>query len=384
MISRAASFFTLPGLAFVLDGKCARLRSGEMILRRFLFPMAVFASVVPVFGGDSAVVREASGSLEVPVNFASMSTVRGVSIGEVEIPVSNPGMKPVPLSLKLTGRDAGSFLIERNDPNPPRLAIIAENATSVTYEITGSETLGPAARTAWRVRFKPKGNAGCHNARLQIGPDKTGVRVTLQGLATDALEGENEPPLAQIVESLGIPLDVGGAVLKLGIDAAVIGESKPAEVFRRAGEGAVRLTPLARYSPPGNYPFGWQSTGEQSAENIVGALADSGKIPDAHQRLFPPLADGGSSVEFSPGDSAFGLFIRAGRHTVGTNRAKHPSKLANAFRVYPVKFLQGRPRSNALLVCFEEASNGDYQDSVFLMENAVIADGPVVQPVLAE
>lgn len=321
-------------------------------------------------------IRELPDPPSVPAPYASMSSVGGVSVGEMEIPVTNPGKSSVPLEMKLVGKDVASFRIERSDPNIAPPAVIKENSKSAVYQGSGPDILGPGENTSYRVRFRPTGKAGRYSAGLQIGPEGAGAFVVLQGLATDALEGENEPPLERVVHSLGIPLDVGGSDLKLGIDAAVIGGSKPAEIFRRAGEGAVRLTPLARYSPPGNYPFGWQATGDPAEERVVGALADSAKVADAHQRLFPPLADGGSSVEFSPGDAGFGLFIRAGKHTVGTNREKHPSKLANAVRVYPVKFLQGRRLTNALIVCFEEASNGDYQDSVFLMENAVIADAP--------
>lgn len=320
-------------------------------------------------------IRESPESLTGPAPYVSMSSVKGISTGQMEIQVSNPGKNAVPLEVKLVGMDVASFRIERSDGDVARLSVIKEDSKSIVYQTSGPDALVPGEKTAYRVRFKPTGKAGRYSAGLQIGPQDTGVFVILQGLATDALEGENEPPLDRVVRSLGIPLDVGGSTLMLGIDAPVIGGSKPASAFRRASDGPVRLTPLARYSPPGNYPFGWQAVIGQAAENVVGALADSSEVADAHQRLFPPLADGRGFVEFAPGDGSFGLFIRAGKHTVGTNRAKHPSKLANAVRIYPVTSLQGRPLSNAMLVCFEEASNGDYQDSVFLMENAVVADG---------
>ena len=317
-------------------------------------------------------IRELPAALEVPAPYAVMSTVKGVSTGEMEIRVTNRGKVPIPLELGFSGKDAASFRIERGDPNLPPMKVLKEGVRSSWVAGNDPELLKAGAEILYRVRFLPTGAAGRYSAGLQIGPLDEGVFVILQGLASDALEGENEPPLERIVHSLGIPLNVGGPALKLGTDAAVIGSSQPAATFRRAGDGPVKLTPLARYSPPGAYPFGWQGAGDGAQENVAGVLADSTQVPDAHQRLLPPLAGGGKSVEFSPGDEPFGLFIRAGKGVVGTNPAKHPSRLAHPVRIFPVAAVLGKRVSNALLVCFEEASNGDYQDSVFLMENAVI------------
>lgn len=321
-------------------------------------------------------IRVLPAPLQVAAPYVSMSTVKGISTGEAEIPVVNPGKVGVPLEFKLVGKDKASFRLERSDPNLPALTVIKEGPGSAWIQPETPEVLAAGGTTRYRVRFLPGGKAGRYSAGLQIGPEDTGVFVILQGLATDALEGKNEPPLERIVHSLGISVDVGGSALELGTDAPVIGDSKPATTFRRAGDGPVKLTPLARYSPPGNYPFGWQSTGEKAEENVVGALEDSVKVADAHQRLFPPLAGGAASVAFSPRDEPFSLFIRAGKGTIGTDKARHPSKLANPTRIYPVDVVRGKRVKDAFLVCFEEAANGDYQDSVFLMENAVISETP--------
>ena len=295
-------------------------------------------------------IRELPEPLRVPSLYASLSAVRGTPNSTLKLPVRNPGAVEVPMEVRIFGKDAASFRVENPQATPLK---------------SGGETV-------LDIAFHPTGKAGRYSAGLQIGPEETGVFVILQGLATDALEGENEPPLERIVHSLGIPLDVGGPALKLGTDAPVIGASKPATTFRRAGNGPVKITPLARFSPPGNYPFGWSADGK---DHVIGALEDSAKIPDAHQRLFPPLAGGSSSVEFTPEADVFSLFIMPKGHAIGTDLARHPSKLAQPVRVYPVPALQGRLIKDALLVCFEEASNGDYQDSVFLVENLAIA-GP--------
>ncbi len=316
-------------------------------------------------------VKELPEPLQTAAPYASMSSVNGISTGEAEITVTNPSPQEVPMSLKLVGKDVASFRIERGDPNLPAMEMIQEGATTAWVQPEGAERLGAGESISYRVRFKPTGKAGRYSAGLQIGPDDTGTFVILQGLASDKLEGENEAPLERIVRALGIPLNVGGSALKLGTEAATIGASKPASRFHKVGEGAVKMTPIARYSPPGAYAFGWQAGG---AEQVVGTLADSTTVADAHQRLFPPLADSAKSVEFSPGDEPFSLFVHAGKHRVGTDKEKHPSALANPTRVFPIQIFQGRRVTDAFLVGFEEASNGDYQDCLFLVENVRIAE----------
>ncbi len=294
-------------------------------------------------------VRELAEPLKIAAPYASLSAVAGISAGKLALEVENPG-KSVGLDLKILGKDAASFRVTD----------------------AGGTTLAADAKTTLTIDFTPTGKAGRYSAGLQIGPEDGGAFVVLQGVATNALEGENEPPLERVIQALGIPVDVGGSALKLEIKPAIIGGSVPCRTFQHVGDAPVRLTPVARYSPPGEYPFGWQADGDQV---VAGSLAASAEIKDAHQRLFPPLADGGKSVEIAPGNASFGLFVRAGKRTVGTDFAKIPSPLANPTRVYPIQVFQGRRVKNAFLVCFEEAANGDYQDCVFLVENVRVADG---------
>ncbi len=359
---------TLAGVGLVLADDAAewqRLFSGESPSGWTVPADKVDAGEIPT--GERP---NPEGRVRVAAPYASMSSVKGISTGEAKIRLSNPGKIPVSLAMKLMGKDAASFRIERIDLSPP-LEVIQEDAHTATFRTDDDGNLGGGKDIFYRVRFLPAGKAGRYSAGLQIGSEGNGTFVVLQGVATDALEGENEPPLLRIVEAMGIPLDVGGPKLTHSTEAATVGANKPAENFRKAGEGPVRLTPVARYSPPGDYVFGWQADG---TNHEAGSLADSKKVLDAHQRVFPPLTDGGSSVEFSPGDEAFGLFIKAGKRTIGTDVRAFPSPLKNPTRIYPVSVFQGTPIKDALLVCFEEANNGDYQDSVFLMENVRIAE----------
>lgn len=266
-----------------------------------------------------------------PEHFLSLSAVAGIPRQAVEIRLD----APADAEMTLAGKDAKSFSAKQ------------------------------VGEGRWEVDIQPDRRAGRYFAELRIGAET----VSLNGLATNALEGENEPPLDRIVECLGVPVNVGGKALRLDLKAATIGASVVGTKFRRAGDGPVRITPVARYSPPGNYPFGWRA----EEEHVIGSLAGSKKIPDAHQRLLPPMENGKRQVDFTPDEEPFSLFVKAGKRSVGTDPAAYPTDLLNAVRIYPASAFQGRKLKNAFLVCFEEASNGDYQDAVLLVENVAIA-----------
>jgi len=52
------------------------------------------------------------------------------------------------------------------------------------------------------------------------------------------------------------------------------------------------------------------------------------------------------------------------------NARLEPKHAAHAVRVYPARERVGQLLSHAYLICFEEATNGDYLDYVFLLSNA--------------
>lgn len=96
-------------------------------------------------------------------------------------------------------------------------------------------------------------------------------------------------------------------------------------------------------------------------------------VPDAQQTVFPPLASGTTSVSFEPPKEDFSLYLAGPKHVASTDPTQPTAaKIPITARVYPVASLQGRALANACLVGFEEASNGDYQDALFLIENVVV------------
>ena len=137
------------------------------------------------------------------------------------------------------------------------------------YERAGlHDRRGRPRRSRWRqgsrrpstVRFTPRATlVGSLSAALTISSDDADEGTTnigLFGLSTNGEQGNNEPPLKQVVDTLGYPINVGGTGLILGTGAAPIGDEVVAPLFQKAGAGSVGMKPVARYSPDETLPFG--------------------------------------------------------------------------------------------------------------------------------
>lgn len=221
------------------------------------------------------------------------------------------------------------------------------------------------------VEFKPTAQRGLFSAELVVGEGEEAQVVQLRGIATPALEGKNEPPLQDLLQALGTGVDAGGGELSLSTEQKKIGDSIAVAQFEPVKGGEVKITPLARYSPRGNAPFGLATVdGKKFTLRTVGHLAaTTPERPDAHQTLRPPLASGLVSVTVSEAPKRFGLFLKAHRYTSLTFPGRSEgAPIRHTARIYPVTKCEGRALKNAYVVGFEEASNGDYQDAVFLIE----------------
>ena len=221
------------------------------------------------------------------------------------------------------------------------------------------------------VAFRPTVSRGYFSAELIVKEGKAVRVIQLRGVAIKALEGKNEPPLQEVLDSLGTGIDAGGKRLSLSTKEERIGDSVAVTRFQPVQGSIVRITPLARYSPPGVTPFGLIiEEGEQLRLEVLGELANTTKgRPDAHQSMSPPLHDGKSVVVVTKPPEQFGLFLKAHKYTSLTFPGKSEgSKIKYTARIYPVKSFQGKAVKDAYIVGFEEASNGDYQDAVFLIE----------------
>ncbi|AWW31032.1 hypothetical protein DN752_13365 [Echinicola strongylocentroti] len=196
----------------------------------------------------------------------------------------------------------------------------------------------------------------------------------VRGLSTKALEGENEPSLALVVEAMGWKIDLGWTRLANHTRAELQGDELPVTHFRKAaGAEMVEMVPVARYSPPFALPFGYYETGNDVPDlEQVGVLANSTSYPE-HQTLYPSLQEGQSS--FDPGKLSFGFYTTSPSHVAYSedhwNQSLHPDHAVHACRVYTVKDNNGEVLPEQYLVCFEEAANGDYQDYVFLVKHVI-------------
>ena len=295
-------------------------------------------------------IRELSPPLAPAGRYVALSQVRGLNPASTELEIHNPGPAPVALDLTLTGSHPQLFHASLPAGTPAILA--------------------PNGKVRVRIAFKPAADTppARYSVGLQIGPVDQGTFVILQGVSLAAPEGNNEPPLQRIVEALGIPLKVGGSSLHLDTKSPAIGAGVAATALVRATDGPVRVTPLARFSPPGEIPLRWHTRGDATRKPIA-TLADSSKKPDAHQCLNPPWTEGGPTASFDPGTAPFSLVAETGHGAIPLDPKHSAIKVTHPARVFPIHTFLGAPVADAVLVGFEEATNGDYQDALFLIEN---------------
>lgn len=299
--------------------------------------------------------------------FFCLSTAIGLHAQHLEITT-----KELIFSTTLDEVSAPQFVEIRNTGDKRLLIqeIVAVGSDDFAFEIRTSYAfpmkLRPQERAKISVAFNPDFSAGFMRANLRItsnNPAQGTHLVALYGLSTKGLEGENEPPLAQILSTLGYAVNVGGTSLALGTDVQPMGEEIAAPLFVKAGEGAVTMHPVARYSPPELVPFGYYLSSNQPQIREVGILSGDSL---QHQTLFPVLASG--ERQFDPGVAAFGLFTATKAHPT-YSEDRFNLGVPHAVRVFPLKNREENLVNNSYLICFEEAKNGDYQDFVFVLSN---------------
>jgi len=307
----------------------------------------LIASVLSIAMTATAFTKETA--LQASQKFISLSAVNGHQAQSAQVVITNTSEEPVECDLKLVGTNPDAFELSQV---PERLA------PGKSAEIT--------------VTFRKTEKAFRHSASLQLGPKGQGGAITLQGIGQQQFEGKNEPPLQDIVNTFGMAIKVGGSHLHLDTKAQTLGESIVAAEFNGIAGKQIRLTPLARYSPTGAAPFGCFIEG---TKHELGKLVDSSEaFPDAHQCLFPRIVGNKKWIILEAPRLPFSLYFEGHKQLSCTdNSIPTTAKIKHTARVYPVTSFQGRKLEDAYLVGFEEASNGDYQDALFLIENVVIA-----------
>ncbi|MBJ7357901.1 malectin domain-containing carbohydrate-binding protein [Nocardioides sp.] len=294
------------------------------------------------------------GELRVTPGELVFSGVRGSTSAAQPLVVTNNGTTPLQISeISVTGTNSASF---------------STTAAPQTVPVGGTLSIP--------VRFNPALSSplGYQNAVLRIVSDDATTPtkdVGIYGLATSGEQGNNEPPLKAVVDTLGHPVDVGGTGLILGTGANPIGDEVRAPLFTKAGNDPVTLTPVARYSPDELLPFGWYEP--NSGDPVTHPVATIAL--DQEQTLNPAIVAGGAS-SFDPGAGTFGIYVDSvsfGRKSYTQDALN--TNIPHAARIYPAKDRSGAVLPNTYLVTFEDAQNGDYQDYVFRMTGAKPAGG---------
>lgn len=271
------------------------------------------------------------------------SGVQGASSDAQTITLRNVGDAPLELTgLNVSGTDAGAFALAA-----PPLPLSVE----------------PGGAVDAAVVFTPA-VAGTQNAVVQVvGNDGQTLSIDLYGLGSVGEQGENEPPLAAVAQTLGYNVDVGGTGLSLGDGAEAVGAEVLAPFFERAAPGPVTLTVVARYAPEEPFPYGiFTLDAGQPVLQEVGVVGAS-----EAQTLLPARASG--EAAFSPGAAPFGVYGQAGGGTQYSLDGLNTGAITHALRAYPLRDRAGTPIPNSYLIGLEEASNGDYQDALFVLSN---------------
>jgi hypothetical protein len=277
------------------------------------------------------------------------SGVRGEPPSEESVAIRNTGSEAVQLAgVELVGPDAAVFKILSKPPVPMTLV----PATQVTMSIA----FAPPAEMAPGVRRA--------RVRVLVGPRADdGPPVDVSGLVTGGRFADLEPPLVQVLDTLGFKVGDGGGGLHLGNGAAPVGTELVARHFRRARPTPVALYPVARFSGDHRVPYGYYPAEDPSAFHPLAAIA-AGRS----QTLNPDLEPDGKTT-FDPGPGDFGLYETWGRRTFHTDDGLNTSSVKHAARIFPIESRNGGPIPDAYAVAFEDDGGADYQDTVFIVWN---------------
>ena len=296
-----------------------------------------------VLGEGIAVERQPTDSTVV-----SLSAVKGQKARKAVVTVRNPSAAEMLARVEITGKDAGLF-----KASAANHVISAGGETTVTLEFVAPDSPG---------RF---------SAGLQIGGKAGGAFVILQGVGLAAFEGKNEPALQSIVHALGIPLRRRRQQAGAGHEGR--GDRRERcdpRIPRRGGwenpHHASRAVFSERRDALRHRPFRRSpAAGNRQPRGLL--RRDPGRAPDAlsaarRRCRFRRVRHAGQAVRVLHE----GPEVRLVQRSRDQIRRYHPAHRADLpGEVFP------RPgNENSWLIGFEEAANGDYQDAVFLVENA--------------
>jgi hypothetical protein len=224
------------------------------------------------------------------------------------------------------------------------------------------------------LSFRPPSDAeaGLKRAvlRFQTGSERDdGPATDLSALVLQGREVDAEPPLQQIVETLGYAIDVGGKELQL--PEAGGADQVAASLFERARPGPVAVNPVARFSEDGALGYGYYLPGtslKQVDTRQLGVLSAG-----QHQTLNPSL-EPDAITSFDPGTGRFGIWMGTPEKLTFSENRRNRGEQRSLARVFPLRARGGAKIPDAYLVAFGTAARNDFQDGVFVLWNVKIAE----------
>lgn len=256
-----------------------------------------------------------------------------------------------------------------------RLSGTNTNQFRITRQPTLPVTIAPGKSTEVSIAFNPT-SIGPKGGLLQIqsnDPDTQQATVSLRGLGTKGLEGQNEPSLQWILDTYQSAINVGdpdptdSSLPK----AKRLGNEVSLPQFQKAGTGPVTVEPIAVFAPQSSLGiiarFGYYTSGNAANKNQFFT------VPNASYQSLRPSISGSKS--FEPGTRNFGFYSIWPRLD---NREVYSEDHLNTFtdaiphhvRVYPLKNANGALEPNAYVLAIEViTATFDYQDLVVIVRN---------------
>ncbi|HEX2876676.1 MAG TPA: hypothetical protein VHP33_35740 [Polyangiaceae bacterium] len=284
------------------------------------------------------------------------------------ITVHNGGSTPVELAISITGADAARFKLTA--PAEPKLTVAAGADGEVRLRLTTDNAmLGAAPAQA--------AGATVFNAAVEL--SQGAQKLSIRNYALVLTYVELEPTFGQILKAFPawttklpswLPDNANpnpGSPLP-GVVAATDEVAAPS--FERLdATKPVTFRPIARFSPPGQVPFGWYEPGKIAGRTTAGTMAEQA---DTHtnsksRMLEPPLASG--SISFEPSVAKFGIWMSPAGVGLLTSDDANGFDGQHRVRSWTLRDAAGAAIPGSYLVGGEEAANGDYQDYVFVLTN---------------
>jgi len=307
------------------------------------------------------------------VRYYTGSTPSGRTSGpqappEKAFKLHNAGSTALALTLSIAGADAARFKITA--PAAPQLNLAPGADAEVKLSIvTDNAVLGAAPAQ--------KDGATVLNASLEV--SGAGQKLSLRNYALVLTYVELEPTFGQILKAFPawttklpswLPDNANpnpGSPLP-GVVAAT--DEVAAAAFERLdATKPVTFRPIARFSPPGQVPFGWYEPSKIAGRTTAATMAQE---KDAHtndksRQLEPPLASG--SISFEPSVAKFGIWMAPAGVGLLTSADADGFDGQHRVRAWTLRDAAGAVLPGSFLVGGEEANNGDYQDYVFVLTN---------------